>query len=107
MSFQENYKPFKIIILKHNSDEEVPYEIDKIYVFVGHTDKDFRYDDEDIYVEGFDEEDKYIEVESYIHTDDTIDVIKQKICSQRGMLSESEIYLFGEHEKSIRSRYSL
>ena len=83
MSFQENYKPFKIIILKHNSDEEVPYEIDKIYVFVGHTDKDFRYDDEDIYVEGFDEEDKYIEVESYIHTDDTIDVIKQKICSQR------------------------
>ena len=101
MSYKENYKPFKIIILKHNSDEEVPYEIDKIYVFVGNTDKEFHYDDEDIYVEGFDEEDKYIEVESYIHTDDTIDTIKQKICSQRGVLSESEIYLFGEYEKEL------
>ena len=38
MSLHENYKPFKIIILKHSRHKaDKSYEIHKIYVFVGHT----------------------------------------------------------------------
>ena len=84
-----SYIPFKFLLLKYN-DELTDYKIKKIIVFSGS--KKYKYSDKEINV-GIDDEELYHFAPAYIHNDDTIEIIKQKLCAEDDSITIPEIYL--------------
>ena len=58
-----------------------------------------HYNDDDIYVEGVDDTRSiYLYCKSYIHTDDTIDIIKKKICGHKKNHLHLQKYIYLEYK---------